>query len=196
MHEDRKQAPKRPPDLRTFVILGIECAGLLVAAVLVGFIVGGCGEQPGHRVAGNGSAPSQSVEAAGAVVAMTPSPSQVPASEEGVDVASPDSLPPDVSASATDSLVVPGAVVEITAQSSVDATLLTLWDGLGKRQSFVYDEAGKLWRTYYRVPLKGSERVGLSVTAWNERGRWRRVWVFLNVDRGGRGAVPVAPTTE
>ena len=193
MHENRKQTPKSRPDLRTFAILGIECAGLLVAAVLVGFIVGGCGEQQSQGVASNGASPSSSGDDASAVVAMTPSP-QAPSNEEGIDVASPDSLPPEVAASTTDSLVVPGAVVEITAQSSVDATLLTLSDGLSKPQSFIYDEAGKLWRTYYRVPLKAGERVGLSVTAKNERGRWRRVWVFLNVDRGGRVTTPVTPT--
>jgi len=186
MSENRKHPHEGRPDVRTIAILGLECAGLLVAAVLVGFIVGGCGEQS-SQVASNGPQVERSAEGA-AVVAMNPAPASGKSVEEGADVPSADSLPPEVVASVTDTLIVPGAAVEITAQTSADALDLLLSDGRGKPQPFVYDGAGKVWRAYYRVPLKSDDRLGLSVTAKNAGGRWRRVWVFLDVDRGSSTA--------
>src|SRR5262245_44623721 len=164
MLEKRKQ-PDGRPDVRTIAILGLECAGLLVAAVLVGFIVGGCGEQS-SQVASSGPQVERPAEGA-AVVAMNPGPAGGKSVEEGADVPSADSLPPEVLASVTDTLVVPGAAVEITAQTSADAVDLLLSDGRGKPQPFVYDGAGKVWRSYYRVPLRSDDRLGLSVTAKN-----------------------------
>lgn len=194
MFENKKHPHEGRPDVRTIAILGLECAGLLVAAVLVGFIVGGCGEQSG-QVASNGPQVERTAETS-AVVAMNPGPSGA-TSVEGADVPSPDSLPPEVVASVTDTLIIPGAAVEITAQTSVDARDVLLSDGRGSPQPFVYDGAGKVWRAYYRVPLKSDDRLGLSVTAKNTGGRWRRVWVFLNVDRGtgsvSRETTPVQP---
>ena len=40
--------------------------------------------------------------------------------------------------------------------------------------------------TFYRVPIRTrTERVGLSVTASTNSNRWRRVWVFMNVEPAG-----------
>jgi hypothetical protein len=192
MYEERKQPAGRRPELRTIAILGLECAALIAAAVGVGFIVGGCGEKADPRMTSNGSA-NPSTDGGGAMVAMAPSPTAVPL-EEGADVASADSLPPDVAASVTDTLVVPGAAVEITAQASPDALDLWLWDGIGKPQPFAYDQAGKVWRAFYRVPIKAGDRLGLSVTAKNAGGRWRRVWVFLTPERGGGNPQPSPPS--
>ena len=79
-----------------------------------------------------------------------------------------DSLPPDVTAEAADSVVVPGATVELTAQASADAVEVFLWDGIGRKQSFTYDSTASLWRARYRVPLGAAAgRLGVSVTAKN-----------------------------
>jgi hypothetical protein len=117
-------------------------------------------------------------------------------SQENDPVVEVDSLPPEVAVSVEDTLVTPGAPVEVTAQASVDATDLVLWDGIGKRQSLVYDLKGKVWRTFYRVPIKTSrDRLALSVTAKSPGGRWRRVWLFLTVQRPTSEPEP-SPTSQ
>ena len=99
---------------------------------------------------------------------------------------SADSMPPEVSASVRDSSVVPGMVVEITAQGTPDVAKMVLSDGIGRRQTFAYDSTSKVWRTFYRVPIRTrTERVGLSVTASTSSNRWRRVWVFMNMEPAG-----------
>ena len=50
------------------------------------------------------------------------------------------------------------------------------------------DAATGTWRTYYRAPMRAVERLGLAVIAKNGVQRWRRVWVFVRVER--------EPTTE
>lgn len=107
--------------------------------------------------------------------------------EETGEVLSADSLPPEIAVSAPDTLVTPGSVVEITASASPDVVELTLSDGIHKPQLFTYDspESGAgVWKTFYRIPMKiRGERVGLSVTAKNGVNRWRRVWVFMDVQK-------------
>jgi len=177
---ERKPLTQKHSDRRTLALLGLELTGLIVAAVSIGLIVGSCGEKQDDTT----SAAAQPVAAAVPSEVATVV-SHVPAPEtEGGEVTSPESLPPEVTASVIDTLVAPGSAIEITAQASVDATDLSLWDGVGKRQSFSYDEAGKVWHAFYRVPLRSADRLGLSVTAKNEGGRWHRVWLFLRVDRG------------
>ena len=91
-------------------------------------------------------------------------------------------LPPEIVASVADSLVVPGSIVEITAEGSPDVTEITLSDGRGQSRPFVFDAAANLWRASYRVPLRSiTEKVALSATATNGGSRWKRVWIFLNV---------------
>jgi hypothetical protein len=177
--EDQNPSPKRRVGF-TPALLGLELTGLIVAVVLIGLIAGSCGKEHDEVAAVPTTQPA--AETASAVVTVashTP-----PQSPERDDALSPDSLPPEVIASVSDTLVTPGSVIEISAEASVDATDLSLWDGFGKRQPLTYDEAGKVWRTIYRVPLKSADRLGLSVTAKNGTGRWRRVWVFLHADRG------------
>lgn len=102
--------------------------------------------------------------------------------ENGSTVTSIDSLPPEIEATTSDTLVVPGAVVGITATGSEDVTEVTLADGIGKPQPFAFDSTEKVWRTFYRIPMRPkSERPALSVTAKNGANRWRRVWVFLEI---------------
>lgn len=89
------------------------------------------------------------------------------------------SEPPDVIASIADSLIVPGGIVEVTAQASPDVVAVTLTDGISKPKAMSYDPATSVWRTSYRIPLRAAtERVGISITATNPQRQWRRVWIF------------------
>jgi hypothetical protein len=184
MYNDKRQDDENPNqkrrDRHALALLGVELTGLIVVVVAVGMMVGSCAQNQDEVTSGTAtqsSAQTQNVVAASASQAP-------PQSPEGDNVLSPDSLPPEVTASVNDTLVTPGSAIEINAEASVDATDLSLRDGLGRRQPFAYDETGKVWRTHYRVPFKSADRLGLSVTAKNEAGRWRRVWIFLHVDRG------------
>jgi hypothetical protein len=181
MYEDDRQDERKPTpkssDRRMLALLGLELTGLVVAAVAVGLIAGSCGEK--RDDAANAVSTQPSSEAVSTPVATVAS--HVPTQASRNQITSADSLPPEVTASVGDTLVIPGSAIEIDAQASVDATELSLWDGLGKRQPFSYDAQGKVWRAFYRVPLKSQERLGLSVSAKNEAGRWRRVWVFLHI---------------
>src|SRR5258705_7274257 len=95
-----------------------------------------------------------------------------------------DSLPPDVVATAEDSVATPGATVEVEAHASADAVEVFLWDGIGRKQSFAYDSTANVWRGRYRVPLGASGgRLGLAVTAKNGHDLRSRVWVFLRIER-------------
>lgn len=183
MYDEKKHKESQPREWRTMLLLGFEALGLIVAAFAISFIAGGCGEHR-ERVAATAPATSGQNTTVATAAAVEPStPAREP--QENDPVVDVDSLPPEVSASVQDSVVTPGAAVEITAEASIDATDLVLWDGIGKRQSFVYDLKGKVWRTYYRVPIKSANRLALSVTAKSQGGRWRRVWVFLDVQRPG-----------
>jgi hypothetical protein len=95
-----------------------------------------------------------------------------------------DSLPPEVDATAADSVVTPGAVVEIRALASEDVVDMGLSDGVGREQPFAYDSTMNVWHALYRVPIRNpKDRIGLAVTATNQGGHWRRVWVFLNLQQ-------------
>jgi len=166
---------------------GLVTGIVTLASVATAFVMAGCGE---HQEA---KAPEQATTTA--VVATQPAQGNTtagngagaPSSDGKVAddyAASPDALPPDVAASASDTLVSAGGVAEITAMGSQDVEEVTLSDGLGKAQPMVYDTELKAWRAYYRVPVKPrNDRVALSVTAKNSDHRWRRVWVFLSVAR-------------
>lgn len=175
--DDENPQPKRRAGL-SLALLGLELTGLIVAVVSIGLIMASCGKEHDEVAGGAPTQPAAEASTVATVASHTPTPSP-----EGDAALSPDSLPPEVSASVGDTLVSPGSAIEINAEASVDATELSLWDGLGRRQSLTYDETGKVWHTFYRVPLKSTDRLGLSVTAKNGAGRWRRVWVFLRVDR-------------
>lgn len=94
-------------------------------------------------------------------------------------------LPPELAVEPFDHTVRPGQGVEIAVEGTSDVTEMALSDGLGDALPMVRDSTGATWRVDYRVPLRpGSERLPLSVTAKNEHGRWRRVWLFLSVNDG------------
>ncbi len=158
----------------------------IAASAMVAFLALGCGEQKERAEVETSATPAaalKQIPTAGVAVTATTTP-EAGMGSEGL-AASTDSLPPDVTALAPDSLVTPGSVVEITAQASTDAGTVILTDGLGHKYPFAYDTDAKAWRIHYRVPIKTSlDKLGLSVTATNGTNRWKRVWVFLNVEGG------------
>jgi hypothetical protein len=159
---------------------------LIAASAMVAFLALGCGEQKERAAIETSATPAAALEqtpttAVAATAVTTP---EASVGGEGLG-ASTDSLPPDVTAFAPDSLVTPGSVVEITAQASTDAGMVMLTDGLGHKYPFAYDTDAKAWRVRYRVPIQTHlDRLGLSVTATNGTNRWKRVWVFLKVEGG------------
>ena len=167
---------------------------VLAASAAVALLALGCGEQKEKAAVEISATPAvQQASPAPVEAASTTTPETGLTGESG-GTTSAESLPPDVTASAPDSTVVPGSVVEITAQASTDATSLTLQDRMGHKYPFEYDTDAKAWRVFYRVPIRTDiDRLGLSVTATNGVDRWKRVWVFLKI----QGGVPAeADVTE
>ena len=164
---------------------------LVVASLTVGLLAVGCGKQEGAKVvaeqATSQPAPGNAVAAA---TAGTPQQAMTETTPPSADAAAPvDSMPPDVTASVSDDFVAPGDIVEITAEGTADVAEVTLTDARGKTQPLSYDSAMGIWKTHYRVPLKTStDRLGLSLTAKNGFNCWRRVWVFINVQKLAVGA--------
>ncbi len=181
-------------------VLGITVQDAAVAASFLLLLVAlGCGKE-GKKASASNS------DALGAAVAVTPV--STASQEGGVSEAAatsgvmetgdgtlqgeaPDAapvagadgaLPPEVIASVPDALVVPGSIVEVTAEGSSDVTSIILSDGRGQTRPFTYDATASVWRASYRVPLRSAtERLGLSATATNGGNRWKRVWIFLDV---------------
>ena len=158
---------------------------VLAASAAVALLALGCSEQKEKAAVEISATPAvQEASSAPIAAASTTTPEAGLTGESG-GTTSAESLPPDVSAFAPDSMVVPGSVVEITAQASTDATSLTLQDRMGHKYPFEYDADAKAWRVFYRVPIStGIDRLGLSVTATNGVDRWKRVWVFLKIQGG------------
>lgn len=159
--------------------LALSLIGLAMVAM-------GCG---GRQHAESTSSVSGGQDAVAASAALPAPPvaasggSSASASEQ-ISTVTNDSVPPDVSASIADSLVTPGTVIEVLAKSSPDVEEVLLADGIGKPQRFAYDQVSDTWRASYRVPVRfPGERLGLAVTAKNNTHRWRRVWVFLEMER-------------
>jgi len=185
-----------------FAALGLS---LVVASLAIGFLAIGCGQHQTETASTETNAvqaaaakqprPAAAHEAtaAGGATAGEGMTEATPQAESEKAAVSADSLPPDVVASASESLVTPGTIVEIAAEGSPDVVEVVLTDGIGKSQPLIYDSTAKCWRILYRVPLRtATDRVGLSVTAKNSLNRWHRVWVFLKVQRDGAPADSVA----
>jgi hypothetical protein len=154
-----------------------------IVTVLASLSLAGCGSDEGGRKAdpGQTGAIEPFTSVASASDASVPPAVQPVRTNESVPA---DSLPPDVVASAQDSVATPGATVEVEARASADAVEVFLWDGIGRKQSFSYDSTANVWRGRYRVPLGApGGRLGLAVTAKNGLDLRNRVWVFLRIDR-------------
>jgi hypothetical protein len=167
---------------------------LIMASLLAGLLAAGCGQHSDDQTAqAVGGTPAGGVEAAAAAPAPAATDVAGPLSERK-GPASADSLPPDISVSEPDSALTPGKPLEIIARGTPDVVEVTLWDGIGSKQPMSYDSEAKVWRGFYRVPIgTHRERVGLSLTAKNGAGKWRRVWVTLSVAQEAPASKP-APT--
>ena len=163
---------------------GAGKTALIAASAMLAFLALGCGEQKERASIETSATPAAAMrQATPAAVASTGSATETIVKEE--PGTSKETLPPDVTAAAPDSLVTPGDVIEITAQASTDAQSVMLMDRLGHRYPFTYDVDAKAWRVQFRVPLDTTiDRLGLSVTATNGANRFKRVWVFLNIEGG------------
>lgn len=165
-------------------------ATIAIVTLLASLSLTGCGGgQTERKVADTGAGqgavePFHAVAEAEASTAPSAQPGRI---TESVPT---DSLPPDVAASAADSVAAPGSTVEFTAQASADAVEVFLWDGIGRKQSFAYDSTANVWRARYRVPLAAAGRTGIAVTAKNGRGLKSRVWVFVRVERQPSAETP------
>jgi hypothetical protein len=170
-------------NMRTLADISIWTGQTLVASILVSsalaLVAIGCGEQK-QKATAETSATGTPVATAHDI-APNPGGQAVAASATGTpEVSQVESLPPDVAATAPDTLVQAGSVVTITALGSADVTSVTLADGLGEKTPFTYDSESNLWRVSYRIPVRISEdRIGLSVTATTDANRFKKVWVFL-----------------
>jgi hypothetical protein len=162
-------------------------AALFVAAIAAGLVLSGCGASRDSGTKTEASAQVEGQEtvtqAQVASVTGTPTPTQPGLSAE--DMASRESLPPDLEVTVADTLVSPGEVVDFTVEGTDDVSQIALSDGRDEPLPFVRDQGTNLWRVQYRVPLRPKhDRLAVSVTAMTELARWRRVWVFLHVEKG------------
>lgn len=165
-------------------------AALFVAAIAAGLVLSGCGASGDSGTKTEASAQVAEQEAgtqaqvASAVVASAPAQPGLSAA----DMASRESMPPDLEVSVGDTLVSPGEVVEFTVEGTDDVSQIALSDGRDEPLPFVRDQGTHVWRVQYRVPLRPKQdRLGISVTAKNDLARWRRVWVFLHVEKAESG---------
>jgi hypothetical protein len=160
---------------------------LFVVAVAAGIALSGCGQRSETQTQAQAVAPDAGSQPVTAAVASMPGP--VAGTSTSRDSTASDALPPDVTVSMPDTLVDAGSALELVAEGTSDVKQIVLSDGLNDPQAFVRDEGTNVWRTTYRVPLRPRlERFGLSVTARNEADRWRRVWVFVHVQKDGQEA--------
>jgi hypothetical protein len=158
---------------------------MILASILVGLLAAGCGKHNDDQAAGVvATSQAAGLDTPPVIASATSEAARAEGVEQGGSQAkaSADSLPPDVSASAPDSLILPGTAVEIIARGTPDVVAITVWDGIGQKQPMSFDSELRVWRAFYRVPLRTSQpSVGLSVTARNAAGKWRRVWTTLRI---------------
>jgi hypothetical protein len=189
---------------RERIVIGAWGGATLIALVAMCMLLEGCGSGSRSHTAQASRTQSQP-EVATAVVASNPSAVPVADGVEtsqlpGTLVEDPGMAPPDVVAAMSDTFVTAGQAIEVAVEGTSDVSEMALSDGRGDAIPMVKDESGSTWRVGYRVPLRpGTDRLGLAVTAKNQAHRWRRVWVFLQVDDGKQQVetgVPAADTTS
>lgn len=178
----------RPRVAGAWIVVGGPLA--LVAALALAGCGAGADHESSQEAGGTGAAavqpqaavPAVQAEANGAKVVETDAGAPVEAAQAAAAPKGDAVEVPDVSVSVSDTAAAPGTTVQLTARATPDARQLVLWDGIGDRVPFTHDDAAGVWRAAYRVPLEPRwKRIGLSVTAWNDSNRWRRVWTFVRV---------------
>ena len=154
---------------------------LAVSAACV--LLAGCGSESSKTAQVESSASSGSGEPTAVVASVTPEHSASPARTQAQPMpGTMDGLPPEIAIGDLNTSVTPGQPLQIEVFGTPDVTAMALSDGINDPAPFYHDVNGDVWRVSYRVPLRvRQERLGLSVTAQNDLNRWRRVWVFLDV---------------
>ncbi|MFI5372262.1 MAG: hypothetical protein ACHQ52_11955 [Candidatus Eisenbacteria bacterium] len=168
-------------DERERKVFGVgRIVALALGAIAVAVLVTSCGQSGGDHTQ---SSQRVAAEPAVATVAST-SPAPVPPPGSRPATVVDDGMSPDLSFTVADTLVSPGEAIEIAVQATPDVRTVTLADGSGSPEAFVHDDTTDVWRVGYRVPLKPrQDRLGLSITARTAADRWRRVWVFLRIQK-------------
>lgn len=160
---------------------GVILLGLIAATLLLQ----GCGGEKSASSSGASEPASQPVlaEPADVVAASSEGPAVMAAQPPAAEPAG--GLPPEIALREIDTHVTPGQAITIIAEATPGVTEVVLYDGFGDPQALVRDPSGdNTWSVGYRVPLRPrEERFGLSVTARDEHRRWRRVWLFLEVQK-------------
>ena len=171
-------------------------AATIVALVATVTLLESCGSnnssiKPASSTQQSTVAPQQNVVASTDGLQGTVSSSLPPQIESSDELKS---VPPDAVVAVSDTFVTAGQPIEVVVQGTPDVTEMALADGRGDALPMVRDSSSDVWRVNYRVPLRPkTDRLGLSVTAKNESNRWRRVWVFLQVDDGKQQVETTSP---
>ena len=173
---------------RQRVMFGAWVGATAIALVATLTLLEGCSGGDSSKLASSLSDNSASQQPQQAVVASTEALSATQPlthTQPVEDPEGPSAVPPDVIAAASDTFVTAGQPIEVKVEGTSDITEMALSDGRGDALPMVRDSNGHVWRVNYRVPLRPrTDRLGLAVTAKNASNRWRRVWLFLNVDSG------------
>ncbi len=189
---------------REQALIGAWVGATAIALVATCMLLQGCGGGGTHHAA-TASPVNDSPATATAVVA-----SNVPVEPaggiettqplDGESVSDPGAVPPDMVVAVSDTIVTAGQAVQVSVEGTTDITEMALSDGRGDAIPMMRDSSSQVWRVGYRVPLRpGTDRLGLSVTAKNDAQRWRRVWLFLQIDDGKQrveGESSVEPRLE
>ncbi|HEY6195732.1 MAG TPA: hypothetical protein VI504_11885 [Candidatus Eisenbacteria bacterium] len=173
---------------RRRIALGAWVAAAAVAVVTTVTLVAGCGGGSDSTQAASyphetAPAPQQNVVAAsdGGQVAS----GNLPIAQPTSVATDENSVPPDAVVAVSDTFVTAGQPIEVKVEGTPDVTEMALSDGHVDALPMVRDSTGNVWRVNYRVPLRPrANRLGLAVTAKNDAHRWRRVWLFLQVNDG------------
>ena len=166
-------------------MFGACIAGSAIALVATVTLLASCGSdgssiQPASSSHETVAAPPQNVVAS--TIGLQGTASSVPQIESSDELKS---VPPDAVVAVSDTFVTAGQPIEVVVQGTTDVTEMALSDGRGDALPMVRDSSSDVWRVNYRVPLRPkTDRLGLAVTATNGSHRWRRVWVFLQIDDG------------
>lgn len=174
---------------RQRAMLGAWVGATAIALVATVALLEGCSGGDSTRLASSvpadGSSQQQAVVASTEGLAGVQGTVPFTQSQPLDDPEGPRSVPPDVIVAASDTFVTAGQPIEVHVQGTDDITEMALSDGRGDALPMVFDSTTNVWRVNYRVPLRPrTDRLGLSVTAKNDSNRWRRVWLFLQVDDG------------
>lgn len=153
----------------------------LAGAIALGLLISGCGARQSSGTSAESSAQTTVVP-----VSQEGMPAALEVAQEQpskpAEASEPGTVPPDLELSVDDTLFTRGEIVEIRAQTTLDAVDLVLSDGIHAPRQFSYDSASGSWVVQYRIPLNpSSERLALSATARNSAKQWCRKWVFLSV---------------